>query len=85
MKRHTSPLLIVLLIAAPALAKDNIAGSVGCPGARVEAASQTQTVVERKESDSARPASTDSAPSESDRSQNRNRPRWHSYIPGMIR
>lgn len=85
MKRQLSCLLIVLLIAAPALAKDDAGGSVGCPAARAEANLETPAVADRKEGDSARPASTNSAPREQERGRKGNRPRWHSYIPGMIR
>ncbi|MBD8527939.1 hypothetical protein [Pseudomarimonas arenosa] len=84
MKRHTSPLLLALLLAAPVVAKDMATGSVGCPGPRNEPA-ETQAVTDARDNKAARPVSTDSAPREADRSPNRNRPRWHSFIPGMIR
>ena len=85
MKRQISLLLLVLLVAAPALAKDDAGGSAGCPAARADVSLEAPAVADRKDGDRASPASTNSAPREQERDRKGSRPRWHSYIPGMIR
>ena len=85
MKRQIVLLLLFPLSALPALAKDAAVDGGGCPAAAAEVVSENRVAAEPNERPAARPASTDSAPRSESRNGSRDRPRWHSFIPGMIR
>ena len=85
MKRQLVLMLLFSLSALPVLARDATTDAAGCPAAAAEAANENRVAAERSERSAAPPASTDSAPRSEPRGGNRDRPRWHSFIPGMIR
>lgn len=83
MKRRTSLALLVLMFALPAFGKETVFGTgLGCPAAR----GATESTAGKGEEKPKAPASTESAPSGANAESNgRDRPRWHSFIPGMMR
>lgn len=88
MSRHLRlPILLACLLALPAIAAQGVTDSGNCPGPASESAPRAGA--EEQSGSAAAPGSTAKAGgggnANADDSAPRNRPRWQSFLPGMVR
>jgi hypothetical protein len=87
MSRTFRPFVLLLgLLALPALAAESLAEGANCPARKAAEAGETEVEADSERSPG---SSTSSAPrasgGEAAAGNQRVRPRWQSFLPGMIR